>query len=74
MPSSVIRAFHYLPDEQRPEILFTTGRRYSYHGVPAQTYERMRQAFSKGEFFNAHIRGRYPYSRQGALNERNAAG
>lgn len=63
MPSSVITRFFYHPAEQRLEILFVTGRRYSYHDVPADVAEAMRNAFSKGEFFNAHIRDRYRFTR-----------
>ena len=64
MPSHVVRTFAYRPDESRLDIVFTTGRRYSYHGVPAQTVEAMRHAFAKGHFFNRHIRGRYPFTRR----------
>lgn len=64
MPSSVIRAFWYHPAQARLEILFQSGRRYSYHGVPAGLAEAMRQAFSKGAFFNAHIRDHFRYSRE----------
>ena len=63
MPSTVIRTFEYDPAEQRLDILFTTGRRYSYHAVPPDLFEAMKSAFSKGEFFNAHIRDRFRYSR-----------
>ena len=65
MPSTVIRRFHYYAAEQRLEIVFQTGRHYSYHGVPADVAEAMRQAFSKGEFFNQHIRDRYRFTREG---------
>lgn len=61
MPSKIIRAFDYRPEEQALEVLFTTGRRYLYTGVPPQAAERFRAAFSKGRHFNARIRGHYPY-------------
>jgi KTSC domain len=61
MPSSVIRRFLYVPDELRLEILFVTGKRYSYFDVPADVYEAMQRASSKGEFFNKHIRDRYRF-------------
>lgn len=64
MPSTVIRWFGYHPSEKRLEILFITGRRYSYHGVPEDLAEAMRQSFSKGEFFNAHIRDRFAFTRE----------
>jgi hypothetical protein len=62
MPSTVIRAAHYDPDRQMLDIVFTTGRRYLYHRVPAQEAECFRAAFSKGRYFNAHIRDRYEHS------------
>jgi len=63
MPSSVIRAYFYDAAAQRLKIVFTTGRRYSYDHVPADLFEAMKAAFSKGEFFNAHIRDRFPFRR-----------
>jgi len=63
MPSSVIRHFYYVPEEQRLVILFTTTRRYCYHGVPPHIHDAMRVASSRGEFFNAHIRDRYRFTR-----------
>jgi lysyl-tRNA synthetase class 2 len=64
MPSSVVHTYEYEPDQRRLDIVFTTGRRYSYHGVPLQTFEAMKGAFAKGEFFNRHIRDRFPFTRQ----------
>ena len=63
MPSTVIRSFRYLPREQQLEIVFQTGRRYRYLEVPEQTYEAMRGAFSKGEFFNSRIRDHFAFVR-----------
>ena len=62
MPSTIIRSFEYRPERRELEILFTTGRRYLYHEVPAETVEAFRAAFSKGRHFNARIRGRYRYT------------
>jgi hypothetical protein len=61
MPSTIIQAFDYRPEAGELEILFTTGRRYLYCGVPPEAVEALRAAFSKGRHFNAHIRGHYPY-------------
>lgn len=69
MPSSVVRSFAYQPSQLRLDILFTTGRRYSYQGVPPETAEAMRMAFAKGEFFNRHIRDRYPFTRAEEISE-----
>jgi hypothetical protein len=61
LPSTIIRSFHYLPDRAELDVLFTTGRRYVYRGVPPEAAEAFRSAFSKGRHFNARIRGRYPF-------------
>lgn len=63
MPSSVIRSYHYDPQNRRLELVFVSGRRYQYHDVPGETYSAMRIAFSKGEFFNAHIRDQFRHTR-----------
>jgi KTSC domain-containing protein len=62
MPSSVIRFHHYDPVEHALDLVFVSGRRYRYHEVPEETYDAMRRAFSKGEFFNAYIRDQYRYT------------
>jgi hypothetical protein len=69
MPSSVIRVFSY--DALRRELLivFQSGRRYVYQGVPEETYRAMNSAFAKGEFFNTEIRGRFRFVRIDAERE-----
>jgi len=62
MPSTVIRSFDYDPAEQRLDVTFVTGRRYSYFEVPEETYAAMKASFAKGEFFNANIRNRFRYA------------
>lgn len=63
MPSSVIRRFAYDDAARRLDILFVTGRRYAYHDVPPEEAAAFRGALSKGEYFNAHIRDRYRFTR-----------
>ena len=62
MPSSVIRSYHYDAAQRRLDLIFVSGRRYRYHDVPEETWRAMRQAFSKGRFFNAHIRDHYRHT------------
>ena len=62
MPSTVIRTAHYRADRKELDILFTTGRRYLYRDVPPDEADRFRAAFSKGRYFNAHIRDRYDFN------------
>ncbi|MCL6679743.1 KTSC domain-containing protein [Sphingomonas sp. RG327] len=61
MPSTVIRRFTYSPDSEELTIEFVTGRRYVYSAVPEEEVQAMREAFSKGVYFNKHIRNRYAY-------------
>jgi hypothetical protein len=63
MPSTVIRTFKYDPDRREMRVIFQSGRRYTYLDVPETVYLRMKSAFSKGEFFNEYIRGRYSFVR-----------
>ena len=65
MPSTVIRKFDYDPQACRLDVTFVSGRRYSYHQVPAELAQEMRAAFAKGEFYNRRIRGRFEFTRQG---------
>jgi lysyl-tRNA synthetase class 2 len=62
MPSTVIRSAHYHPDSETLDIIFTTGRRYLYRRVPPAEADRFAAAFSKGRYFNAHIRDRYDFT------------
>ena len=61
MPSTVIRRFAYRPEKRALEVGFVSGRRYRYFGVPEGIASQFRSAFSKGRFFNAHIRDDYPF-------------
>jgi hypothetical protein len=63
MPSTVIRAWNYDEAEQRLDIVFVSGRRYSYHEVPARIAEGMREAFSKGSYYNRRIRDHFRFTR-----------
>ncbi|RYE52721.1 MAG: KTSC domain-containing protein [Rhizobiaceae bacterium] len=64
MPSTVIRHFDYDEGQHRLDIEFVTGRRYSYHGVPAKLVAAFRAATSKGSFFNRRIRDRFSFTRR----------
>ncbi len=61
MPSTVIRRFDYSPDRAELTIEFVTGRRYVYSGVPEEEAQALREAFSKGVYFNKRIRDLYPH-------------
>jgi hypothetical protein len=64
MPSSVIRSFVYDPAAHRLDVQFVSGRRYSYHDVPANIAAGMQRAISKGSYFNRRIRDTYRFTRR----------
>ena len=61
MPSTVIRSIGYDVEHRQLSVTFRSGRRYRYEAVPPELYEAFKRAFSKGEFFNTHIRDRYSF-------------
>jgi hypothetical protein len=50
--------------------MFQSGRMYVYEDVPEELATRMRAAFSKGQFFNDHIRDRFRFVRDESGDER----
>jgi len=61
MPSTVIRYFHYEAASRELKVTFTTGRRYVYLDVPQSVADEFTAAFSKGVYFNTHIRDHFDY-------------
>ena len=57
--SNAIRAVGYDQSTQRLRITFEQGDSYDFCGVPAQVYEGLMRATSKGTYYNDHIRDRY---------------
>jgi lysyl-tRNA synthetase class 2 len=66
MPSTVIQSFEYDAGQRELRVVFTSGRPYVYQDVPLDIYTAMRRSFSKGEYFNEHIRDRYAFRREGS--------
>ena len=64
MPSTVIRSYRYDPQRRELAIVFQTRRAYTYSEVPQETYAALKAAFSKGVFFNRHIRGKFAFTRE----------
>lgn len=62
MPSTLIRESRYDPESQTLSVWFVpSGQRYDYAGVPPETYSAFCAAFSKGRFFNRHIRSNFAF-------------
>jgi hypothetical protein len=64
--SSVIQAVGY---SRVLEIAFQSGRVYQYFDVTEEVYHDFLKSNSKGKYFNAHIRGKFPVQ-EIALKER----
>ncbi len=63
MPSSVIRSYNYDSAQRRLEIEFVSGEAYSYFDVPETVASGLSGAFSKGRYFQRHIRDRFDFRR-----------
>ena len=59
--SSLLTAGNYQHDVAVLELIFRSGEVYRYFGVPAQTYQELLQAESKGAYFNRSVRNRFPF-------------
>jgi lysyl-tRNA synthetase class 2 len=61
--STAIRAIRYDPDRRRLLVRFIDGDEYAYVGVSGEVHRSFADAESKGRFFAAEIRGKYPYNK-----------
>lgn len=61
--STSLAAVGFNSGTQTLQVEFQNARIYRYYGVPYPVYANLTQAMSKGRFFNAYIRNRYPYAR-----------
>ena len=57
--SSAIASATYDKDTQSLVVTFTSGREYSFDGVPPDLWEDFKKAGSAGSFYNSSIRGVY---------------
>ena len=61
--STAIHEIDYDADREKLFVRFVTGERYVYVGVPGEVHRSFVEAPSKGGFFHAEIRDRYPFNR-----------
>lgn len=61
--STAIREIDYDAERAKLLVRFASGERYVYVGVPGEVHRSFLEASSKGRFFQAEIRDRYPYNR-----------
>ena len=63
MPSSVVGAIKYDANKNILRVIYVSGSVYDYKGVPEKVYQEMKEAFSKGEFLNKHIKPTYEFEK-----------
>jgi KTSC domain len=61
--SSMMRSAGYDDAHAVLEIEFVTGTVYRYHAVPRREWTGLMEAQSKGRYFDANIRDKYPARR-----------
>ena len=59
MDGLLIRGAWYSEARQQLDLLFGSGRRYRYSGVPLELARRFASTEAKGRFFNREIRNRF---------------
>jgi hypothetical protein len=59
--SSVLAAAAYVLRERQLYLEFRSAAIYRYSHFPAEKYDELLAAGSKGQYFSVHIRDRYPY-------------
>ena len=57
--SSAIKAVGYDPDSNRLFIEFKQGETYTYCRVPENIYKSLISAYSKGGYYDEHIKDKY---------------
>jgi lysyl-tRNA synthetase, class II len=61
--SSTLRSIRYDADRKLLQLEFHNYANYQYFHVPAEIYEGLLQAPSKGMYFNRFIREKFAYSK-----------
>jgi hypothetical protein len=60
--SSVLTFVQYDDEARALDITFTSGKIYRYRDVPAEIYDELLEADSKGGYFNERIKDQYLHS------------
>jgi len=60
--SSNVKGLIYFPKSKNLQVTFFSGT-YTYHGVPANDWEALKSAPSKGKFLNGTIEPKYKFTR-----------
>ena len=63
MPSTVVSSFTYDAEKKILRIVFVTGMVYNYKNVPENIYHEMKNSFSKGIYFNQHVKNVFDFEK-----------
>ena len=61
--SEMLKLVGYDPKRRVLEVVFNSGDRYQYKGVPPAKYQALMSAESIGQYMHKNIIGRYDYER-----------
>ena len=61
--SSNLLAIGYDPSNETLRIRFKNNTIYDFYNVPLKLYEGLMNANSKGKYFQAYIKDKYPYNK-----------
>ena len=62
--SEAIRQISYDREKRVLLVLFQNGTMYSYWRVHVRTFQRMRNCYSIGKFYNKYVKNRYRHTKQ----------
>lgn len=68
MPSQFIRKYSYNPEQMILTVMFVSGKVYDYFQVPQNVFENFRSSFSKGNFLNRFIKGRFNFQKREVIS------
>lgn len=61
--STAVQEIDYDAERAKLMVRLSSGERYVYVGVPGEVHRSFCESDSKGRFFQAEIRDRYPYNK-----------
>ena len=62
--SKAIKQISYDREKRILLVLFQNGTMYSYWKVHVRTFQRLRNSYSIGKFYNRNIKNKYSYTKQ----------
>jgi predicted 2-oxoglutarate/Fe(II)-dependent dioxygenase YbiX len=57
--SSAITSMRYFREQRQLLVKFNNDNNYLYEGVPVRLFQKMRNCYSIGKFYNKHIKNNF---------------